>query len=103
MRYAVIIAGGSGTRLWPMSTKALPKQLIPFFQGRSLLRIAMDRLANLLPRERIYICAGEAHREVMLENLPDLAPEQFIAEPMGRDTLNAEGNTAAGARYEVGE
>ena len=91
MRYAVIIAGGSGTRLWPMSTKALPKQLIPFFKGRSLLRIAMERLTSLLPKEQVYVCAGSAHKDVMLANLPDLSEDRFIAEPMGRDTLNAVG------------
>lgn len=89
MRYALIIAGGSGTRLWPMSTKQLPKQLIPFIGGRSLLSIAMERLEGLLPNEQIYICAGESHRQVMLDKLPGLTPDRFIAEPMGRDTLNA--------------
>ena len=78
MRYALIIAGGSGTRLWPMSTKALPKQLIPFIESdnggspRSLLQIAMERLDGLVPAENIYVCAGESMREVMLENLPGL-------------------------------
>lgn len=89
MRHALIIAGGSGTRLWPMSTKELPKQLIPFIHGRSLLQIAMDRLAGLVPDEQIHICAGEATREVMLEKLPRLSADRFIGEPTGRDTLNA--------------
>ncbi len=89
MRYAVIIAGGAGTRLWPMSTTDLPKQLIPFINGRSLLQISMERLRGLLPDERILVCAGEAHREVMLDRLPGMTPERFIAEPVGRDTLNA--------------
>ncbi|XAM01253.1 mannose-1-phosphate guanylyltransferase [Phycisphaeraceae bacterium D3-23] len=97
MRYALIIAGGSGTRLWPMSTKALPKQLIPLITGddggppRSLLRIAMDRLDGLVPNERIYVCAGESTRRAMLDNLPGLNEDRFIGEPMGRDTLNAVG------------
>ena len=91
MRYALIIAGGSGTRLWPMSTKALPKQLIPFIDGRSLLQIAMERLAGLLPEDRVYVCAGQAHKDVMLERLPGLSEDRFIAEPTGRDTLNAVG------------
>jgi len=89
MRHALIIAGGSGTRLWPMSTKALPKQLIPFIDGRSLLQVAMDRLEGLLPKEQIHVCAGESTRQVMLERLPNLSEDRFIGEPMGRDTLNA--------------
>ena len=48
MRYATVMAGGSGTRLWPMSRAGLPKQLIPFIRGRSLLEIAVDRLAGLV-------------------------------------------------------
>ncbi|MEM8739270.1 MAG: mannose-1-phosphate guanylyltransferase [Planctomycetota bacterium] len=95
MRYALIIAGGSGTRLWPMSTKALPKQLIPFIDDdrgpRSLLQIAMERLEGLLPAEQVYVCAGESTKAVMLEKLPGLTEDRFISEPMGRDTLNAVG------------
>ncbi|MEM7624349.1 MAG: mannose-1-phosphate guanylyltransferase [Planctomycetota bacterium] len=98
MRYALIIAGGSGTRLWPMSTKQLPKQLIPFVGsdadgagGRSLLQIAMERLDGLLPPEQIFVCAGESTKQVMLDKLPGLSEDRFISEPMGRDTLNAVG------------
>ena len=89
MRHALIIAGGSGTRLWPMSTRDLPKQLIPFIEGKSLLQIAMDRLEGLVPDERIHVCAGEATRKVMLDKLPRLDADRFIGEPTGRDTLNA--------------
>jgi mannose-1-phosphate guanylyltransferase len=95
MQYALIIAGGSGTRLWPMSRSQQPKQLIPFINGRSLLQIARDRLSGLLPADRCYICAGQSHKQAILENLPGLHEEQYLGEPTGRDTLNAVGLAAA--------
>jgi mannose-1-phosphate guanylyltransferase len=95
MRYALTIAGGSGTRLWPMSRAALPKQLIPFIGGRSLLEIAIGRLDGLVPAERRFVCAGQAHAEAIRHALPQLGAEQFLGEPCGRDTLNAVGFSAA--------
>ena len=60
MRYALIMAGGSGTRLWPMSRAAQPKQLIPFIGGRSLLQVAADRLEGLVESTHIYRVRGGA-------------------------------------------
>jgi mannose-1-phosphate guanylyltransferase len=94
-RYALILAGGSGVRLWPMSRRETPKQLIPFIGGRSLLRLAWERLAGLVPPERCYVCAGERHREAVLAALPEFSPDRFLGEPEGRDTLNAIGFSAA--------
>jgi mannose-1-phosphate guanylyltransferase len=89
MRYAVILAGGSGTRLWPMSRERLPKQLIPFMDGKSLLAVAYRRIEGLVPEGNRYVCGNEAHRDIVRNDLPGLAPARFIGEPEGRDTLNA--------------
>ncbi len=88
-RYALILAGGSGTRLWPMSTHAQPKQLIPFIHGKSLLQLAVERLRGLVPDDHVYLCAGLDHRDAILAALPGFDPQRFIGEPVGRDTLNA--------------
>lgn len=89
MRNALIVAGGSGTRLWPWSRSEQPKQLIPFLNGKSLLETAVYRLAGLVGLSQIYICASEQHRDAVLSSLPDFPADQYLAEPMGRDTLNA--------------
>ena len=95
MRYAMIMAGGSGTRLWPMSRARLPKQLLPFINGRSLLQIAMDRLDGVVRPDQIYLCAGQTHRDLILNSVNGTSEDRYFGEPMGRDTLNAVGLVAA--------
>ncbi|MBM3495056.1 MAG: mannose-1-phosphate guanylyltransferase [Armatimonadetes bacterium] len=95
MRHAVIMAGGSGTRLWPMSRRGTPKQLIPFLDGRSLLQMAWERLEGLIDPDCICVCASEAHREPILAALPDLRTDRYFGETEGRDTLSAVGLSAA--------
>ena len=95
MRYAVIMAGGSGTRLWPMSTRDQPKQLIPFVGGKSLLELAAERLEGLVEPACRYICTGEAMRSAIGASLPQFGDEQILGEPIGRDTVNAVGFSAA--------
>jgi mannose-1-phosphate guanylyltransferase len=95
VRYALILAGGSGTRLWPMSRAALPKHLLPLLEGKSLLQLAYERLEGLIAREQRYVCSSRQHTRAILDALPGLAPDQLLGEPVGRDTLNAVGLGAA--------
>jgi mannose-1-phosphate guanylyltransferase len=101
MRYAMIMAGGAGTRLWPMSRRGLPKQLIPFIERpgderpRSLLEISAARLEGLIPAQQRYICTAEAYREAIRRSLPEFSDERILGEPVGRDTVNAVGFAAA--------
>ncbi len=91
----MIMAGGAGTRLWPMSRQEMPKQLVPFIQGRSLLEIAADRLEGIVPADRRYICTNERYREPIIASLPGFTNDRLIGEPALRDTVNAVGLAAA--------
>lgn len=100
MHYAMIMAGGSGTRLWPISRKGTPKQLIRFIdrgggEQASLLEIAAERLVGLVPDDCRYICTNESHRQQVLETVPGFDDEHILGEPVGRDTVNAVGFGAA--------
>ena len=99
MRYAMIMAGGTGTRLWPMSRIDQPKQLVPFIRrgGRqmSLLELAAGRLEGLVPANQRYICTNEQYRGAIRRSLASFTDDLILGEPVGRDTANAVGFAAA--------
>jgi mannose-1-phosphate guanylyltransferase len=95
MHYGVIMAGGSGTRLWPMSRASKPKQLLSIIEGKSLLRLSYERLASFLPPERILVCTSATYGQQVRRDLPELPAGNLLGEPIGRDTANAVGLPAA--------
>ena len=94
MLYAVIMAGGSGTRLWPLSRKQQPKQSLKLIGERTMFQHAVDRLAPLFPAERIFVVTNAALAEVLRPQTPELPPDNFILEPSGRDSAPAAGLAA---------
>ena len=89
------MAGGSGTRLWPLSRKDRPKQLVRLIGGKSLLRQSFERLAAILPADRIHVIAGASHMTRVAEELPEIPASNLMGEPVGRDTANAVALAAA--------
>lgn len=88
--YCVIMAGGVGRRLWPVSRQNRPKQFIDFFgTGRSLLQLTYDRVSRFVPQENIYVCTAEAYAELAKEQLPVLTDDQLLLEPVRLSTAPA--------------
>lgn len=82
----VIMAGGSGERFWPLSTREKPKQFLCLLGNRSLLQQTLDRLRPLVPLERILVVTGREYEGLAREQLPDLPDANLVLEPVGRDT-----------------
>ena len=91
----VILCGGSGTRLWPLSRRNRPKQLMRIFGGTSLLRQSYERVAGILPPERIFVITNEKHLPMIAQECPEIPTANLIGEPVGRDTANAVGTATA--------
>ncbi len=87
--YALILAGGSGTRFWPLSRNAKPKQLLNLFDKSTLLDQTISRLDGLIPKENILILTNALQEEEVRKVAHMLPPENIFAEPAKRDTAPA--------------
>ena len=86
-RYCVIMCGGIGSRFWPYSRTALPKQFIDFMgTGRSLLQMSYDRILPVVPKENILVVTNRQYAPLVKEQLPELADDQILLEPARRNT-----------------
>jgi mannose-1-phosphate guanylyltransferase len=88
-RAALILAGGAGTRLQPLSSEENPKQFLRLFDGRSLLQLTFARVTRLIEPSHIFVSTNERYRDKCLEHLPEIPPENVIAEPARRNTAPA--------------
>jgi mannose-1-phosphate guanylyltransferase len=87
--YVLVLSGGAGTRLWPLSRRDRPKQFLELLGERSLLQDTVDRVSEFVPGERIFVVAPPEHRPLIHEQLPDLPADHLVVEPYPR------GNAAA--------
>ena len=86
MLTAVIMAGGKGTRFWPLSTEDKPKQILNLIGNETMIQMTVNRIKSIIPLERIFICTGEKYVNLVKEQLPDIKESNIIVEPEGRNT-----------------
>jgi len=94
MNYVVIMAGGTGKRLWPLSRQKRPKQVLKLLDGQTLLRRCFDRLVPIFDARNIIVLTNAGYVDIVRENLPDLPADNVIGEPVVRDTAGAIGLAA---------
>jgi len=84
--YAVIMAGGSGTRFWPLSRRTTPKQVLAFNSPQTMMQETMNRLEGLIPREQTFIVTNEEQVKIIAPQLPQFKESCFLLEPVARNT-----------------
>jgi len=89
--YAVVMAGGSGSRLWPLSRRSRPKQSLSIVGNRSMFQHAVDRLEGLFPYERIFVVTVADQVDLLREAYPEIPAQNYIIEPLPRGTASVVG------------
>lgn len=85
--YCVIMAGGIGSRFWPVSTNEMPKQFLDILNnGRTLIQQTFDRFAKIIPTENILVVTGSEHKHLVTQQLPEIPTQNILVEPMRRNT-----------------
>ena len=93
-KVALIMAGGSGTRFWPLSTNEKPKQFLDLVSEKTMIKETIDRIKELIPIERIFISTNIKYFDIIKKELPEIADRNIIFEPMARDTAACIGYAA---------
>jgi mannose-1-phosphate guanylyltransferase len=101
--FAIVMAGGAGTRLWPLSRRGSPKQLLALTGDTSLLQQTVARLGDLLKPHDIYVITSQAHVRATRDQLPQLPADNVLGEPLARSTAVAAGLASVLARRESDE
>ncbi len=86
MIHAVVMAGGKGTRFWPLSRENRPKQVLPVVGEKTMIQETVERLSKIAPPERTYVVTGASHAEEIRAQLPGIPARNVIVEPAGRNT-----------------
>lgn len=86
MLCALIMAGGKGTRFWPLSTEEKPKQFLNLIGKDTMIQMTVNRIKPIIPIERIFVCTGSMYVKLVKEQLPELPEKNIIIEPEGRNT-----------------
>lgn len=86
MLCALIMAGGKGTRFWPLSTEKMPKQFLNLIGSETMIQMTINRIKPIIPIEKIFVCTGEQYIDLVKSQLPELPDRNIIVEPEGRNT-----------------
>ncbi|MDD5711759.1 MAG: mannose-1-phosphate guanylyltransferase [Smithellaceae bacterium] len=97
--YAVIMAGGKGTRFWPRSRERMPKHLLDIISEKTILQETVERIKPLIPEGKIFVVTGASHVAELKRQLPELPGENIIIEPVGRNTAPCIGLAALHIRH----